>query len=247
MGSKGAYIIRLLMVGDSACGKTSLVLRFDQDIFSSKFVTTIGVDYRDKLVNVDGVSLRLQLWDTAGQERFRSLTSNFFGRADGFVLAYDCTSRSSFLHVASWMRDINSRAPPDVDVVLCGNKIDVEDKREVSYEEGLNLAEEFGICFFEVSAKTGSNVNAMFMSLANSIKNSRLVPLNSFSGGSGGGNDGERGGGVGLAGGNGGGSKDHNGERAKQEDVFGFRILKNGGRGEDGEEREATSLDKCCG
>jgi Ras-related protein Rab-8A len=69
MGSKGAYIIRLLMVGDSACGKTSLVLRFDQDIFSSKFVTTIGVDYRDKLVNVDGVSLRLQLWDTAGQER----------------------------------------------------------------------------------------------------------------------------------------------------------------------------------
>ncbi|GMH50428.1 hypothetical protein TrRE_jg3221, partial [Triparma retinervis] len=142
MGSKGAYIIRLLMVGDSACGKTSLVLRFDQDIFSSKFVTTIGVDYRDKMVHIDGVDLRLQLWDTAGQERFRSLTSNFFGRADGFVLSYDCTSRSSFDHVVSWMRDINSRAPPDVDVVLCGNKIDLEEKREVTYEEGLNLAEE---------------------------------------------------------------------------------------------------------
>jgi len=80
MGAKGAYIVRLLMVGDSSCGKTSLVLRFDQNVFSTKFVTTIGVDYRDKMVKIEGVPMRLQLWDTAGQERFRSLTSNFFGR-----------------------------------------------------------------------------------------------------------------------------------------------------------------------
>lgn len=93
MGAKGAYIVRLLMVGDSSCGKTSLVLRFDQNVFSTKFVTTIGVDYRDKMVKIEGSPMRLQLWDTAGQERFRSLTSNFFGRADGFVLCYDLTNR----------------------------------------------------------------------------------------------------------------------------------------------------------
>lgn len=126
---------QLLMVGDSAAGKTSLVLRFDQDVFSTKFVTTIGVDYRDKNVTIRDTPLRLQLWDTAGQERFRSLTSNFFGRADGFVLAFDLTRRSSFDSVKGWMRDINARAPPDVEVVLCGNKCDLEEERDVGTEE----------------------------------------------------------------------------------------------------------------
>ena len=100
---------QLLMVGDSAAGKTSLVLRFDQNVFSTKFVTTIGVDYRDKTVTLSSTPLRLQLWDTAGQERFRSLTSNFFGRADGFALAFDLTRRESFESVRGWMKDINAR------------------------------------------------------------------------------------------------------------------------------------------
>jgi len=80
MGAKGAYIVRLLMVGDSSCGKTSLVLRFDQNVFSTKFVTTIGVDYRDKMVKIEGVPMRLQLWDTAGQERYRAITSSHYRR-----------------------------------------------------------------------------------------------------------------------------------------------------------------------
>ena len=130
MGAKGAYIVRLLMVGDSSCGKTSLVLRFDQNVFSTKFVTTIGVDYRDKMVKVSpdyagsgvcyfirvtkslNVPVTIDHFDIkyrskvlqcgynfgtqAGQERFRSLTSNFFGRADGFVLTYDISNRPSF-------------------------------------------------------------------------------------------------------------------------------------------------------
>jgi GTPase SAR1 family protein len=131
-------------------------LRFDHDVCSSKFVTPLGVDYRDKLVKIDGASVRLQLWDTAGQERFRSLTNNFFGRADGcecapspppaaeltlpsapVVLSYDVSNRTSFEHVQSWMQDINTRAPPDVDIVLCGNKCDLgEDERKVSIQEG---------------------------------------------------------------------------------------------------------------
>ncbi|OEU13020.1 ras-domain-containing protein [Fragilariopsis cylindrus CCMP1102] len=174
MGAKGAYIVRLLMVGDSSCGKTSLVLRFDQNVFSTKFVTTIGVDYRDKMVKIEGVPMRLQLWDTAGQERFRSLTSNFFGRADGFVLTYDISNRPSFDHVIGWMRDIKTRAPPDCDIVLCGNKSDLDNDRVVTLEEGKQLAEEYGVEFFETSALTGINVEKMFYGLSTTIKRKRI-------------------------------------------------------------------------
>mmetsp|Transcript_14139 Transcript_14139/g.30830 ORF Transcript_14139/g.30830 Transcript_14139/m.30830 type:complete len:233 (-) Transcript_14139:174-872(-) len=174
LGAKGAYIVRLLMVGDSACGKTSLVLRFDQNVFSTKFVTTIGVDYRDKMVKIEGAAMRLQLWDTAGQERFRSLTSNFFGRADGFVLTYDISNRPSFDHVIGWMRDIKTRAPPDCDIVLCGNKSDLDNDRVVTFDEGKQLADEYGVQFFETSALTGHNVEKMFTALATTIKHKRI-------------------------------------------------------------------------
>lgn len=222
MGAKGAYIVRLLMVGDSSCGKTSLVLRFDQNVFSTKFVTTIGVDYRDKMVKVrrerrkklqcgkaatligylefdliivllvmstqiEGAPMRLQLWDTAGQERFRSLTSNFFGRADGFVLTYDISNRPSFDHVIGWMRDIKTRAPPDCDIVLCGNKSDLDNDRVVTPEEGKQLADEYGVQFFETSALTGNNVEKMFTALATTIKHKRIDEFEGTGGGGAGG------------------------------------------------------------
>jgi len=187
MGAKGAYIVRLLMVGDSACGKTSLVLRFDQNVFSTKFVTTIGVDYRDKMIKIESVQMRLQLWDTAGQERFRSLTSNFFGRADGFVLTYDVSNRPSFDHVIGWMRDIKTRAPPDCDIVLCGNKADLDNDRVVTHDEGKQLADEYGVQFFETSALTGHNVEKMFTALAATIKHKRI---DEFEGANGGGSNG---------------------------------------------------------
>ena len=118
--------------------------------------------------------MRLQLWDTAGQERFRSLTSNFFGRADGFVLCYDISNRPSFDHVVGWMRDIKTRAPPDCDIVLCGNKSDLESDRVVQMNEGQELADEYGVQFFETSALTGSNVEGMFTALATTIKRTRI-------------------------------------------------------------------------
>ena len=118
--------------------------------------------------------MRLQLWDTAGQERFRSLTSNFFGRADGFVLTYDISNRPSFDHVIGWMRDIKTRAPPDCDIVLCGNKSDLDNDRVVTYDEGKQLADEYGVQFFETSALTGNNVEKMFTALATTIKHKRI-------------------------------------------------------------------------
>ena len=121
--------------------------------------------------------MRLQLWDTAGQERFRSLTSNFFGRADGFVLCYDISNRPSFDHVIGWMRDIKNRAPPDCDIVLCGNKSDLDNDRVVTLDEGKALAEEYGVQFFETSALTGNNVERMFTALATTIKRKRIDEL----------------------------------------------------------------------
>lgn len=118
--------------------------------------------------------MRLQLWDTAGQERFRSLTSNFFGRADGFVLTYDISNRPSFDHVIGWMRDIKTRAPPDCDIVLCGNKSDLDNDRVVTYDEGKQLADEYGVQFFETSALTGQHVEKMFTALATTIKHKRI-------------------------------------------------------------------------
>ena len=118
--------------------------------------------------------MRLQLWDTAGQERFRSLTSNFFGRADGFVLTYDISNRPSFDHVIGWMRDIQTRAPSDCDIVLCGNKMDLDNDRVVSTEEGQQLADEYGVPFFETSALTGHQVERMFTALATTIKHKRI-------------------------------------------------------------------------
>jgi Ras-related protein Rab-8A len=121
--------------------------------------------------------MRLQLWDTAGQERFRSLTSNFFGRADGFVLCYDISNRPSFDHVIGWMRDIQTRAPPECDIVLCGNKSDLDHDRVVQFEEGQQLADEYGVQFFETSALTGQAVEQMFTALATTIKRKRIDAL----------------------------------------------------------------------
>lgn len=169
-GRDATSVVRVLMIGDSGVGKTSLVLRYDEDSFSHKFVTTIGVDYRDKLVEIDGKRVKLQIWDTAGQERFRSLTSNFFSRADGMVLTYDVGDRTSFEHLRNWMTEINKHAPDDVNIVVCGAKcdLDVQD-RQVTIEEGRELAQAFSVPYFEASAKKSINVENMFMSLAEAI------------------------------------------------------------------------------
>jgi small GTP-binding protein len=132
---------------------------------------------------IEGAPMRLQLWDTAGQERFRSLTSNFFGRADGFVLTYDISNRPSFDHVIGWMRDIKTRAPPDCDIVLCGNKSDLDNDRVVTFDEGQQLADEYGVQFFETSALTGHNVEKMFTSLATTIKHKRIDEFEGTGGG----------------------------------------------------------------
>ena len=164
---KPRTVIRLLMIGDSSVGKTSLVVRYDEDSFSTMFMTTIGVDYRDKLVTIDGQANKLQIWDTAGQERFRSLTANFFGRADGFAVCFDIGARAFFNHVRQWLDDVEKNKQGHVDLALIGCKCDLPaEKRQVSKAEAEKLAAEKGLLYFEASAKTNQNVGEAFEDLA---------------------------------------------------------------------------------
>ncbi|XP_044294940.1 ras-related protein Rab-27A isoform X2 [Varanus komodoensis] len=164
------YLIKFLALGDSGVGKTSFLYQYTDGKFNSKFITTVGIDFREKRVvyrsnGMDGVSgrgqrIHLQLWDTAGQERFRSLTTAFFRDAMGFLLLFDLTNEQSFVNVRNWMSQLQTHAYCESpDVVLCGNKSDLEEHRVVKEEDAKELAEKHGFPYFETSAANGANVS----------------------------------------------------------------------------------------
>mmetsp|Transcript_19784 Transcript_19784/g.58880 ORF Transcript_19784/g.58880 Transcript_19784/m.58880 type:complete len:204 (+) Transcript_19784:271-882(+) len=161
--------IKLLMIGDSAVGKTSLLLRYANDTFSSTFITTIGIDFKIKTISLGGKRVKLQIWDTAGQEQFRTITRSYFRGAQGIVLVYDITDRRTFNSVRSWMAQITDHADNQVNKILVGNKCDNEGKRKVSFDEGQQLAREYGVAFLEASAKTNVNVTEAFQAIAQQV------------------------------------------------------------------------------
>ena len=162
--------IKLLMIGDSGVGKTCLLLRYANDSFSPTFITTIGIDFKIKNVDIDGTRIKLQIWDTAGQERFRTITTSYFRGAQGILLVYDVTDRRSFESIRNWISQIQQHADVHVNKILVGNKCDMKDEKVVSTQEGENLAKEFGIPFAEVSAKNDINVDKSFKDLATAVK-----------------------------------------------------------------------------
>jgi Ras-related protein Rab-8A len=166
--------IKLLMIGDSGVGKTCLLLRYANDSFSPTFITTIGIDFKIKNVDIDGTRIKLQIWDTAGQERFRTITTSYFRGAQGILLVYDVTDRRSFESIRNWVSQIQQHADVHVNKILVGNKCDMLDEKVVSTEEGQKLAAEFGMPFWETSAKTDVNVDQSFHALAAAVKD-RLV------------------------------------------------------------------------
>eukprot|EP00921_Rhytidocystis_pertsovi_P001983 GHVQ01003377.1.p1 GENE.GHVQ01003377.1~~GHVQ01003377.1.p1 ORF type:complete len:237 (-),score=34.37 GHVQ01003377.1:1623-2333(-) len=168
------HLIKLLLLGDSAVGKSSLLMRFCEEKFESSFILTIGVDFRNKIIEAGGRRLKLQVWDTAGQERFRTITPAYFRSAMGVVLTYDVTSAESFSNLRRWLRNVDDYADGNVHKILIGNKCDLENKREVSTQRGEALAAECGMPFFEASAKDNTNVEAAFMSVANLVRETRF-------------------------------------------------------------------------
>jgi len=165
------YLIKLLLIGDSGVGKSCLLLRFSDDSFTTSFITTIGIDFKIRTIELDGKRIKLQIWDTAGQERFRTITTAYYRGAMGILLVYDVTDESSFNNIRNWIRNIEQHASDNVNKILVGNKADMdESKRAVPTARGQALADEFGIKFFETSAKTNLNVEQVFFTIARDIK-----------------------------------------------------------------------------
>lgn len=166
----GEIRLKLLLIGDSSVGKSSLLLRFAEDSFSTTFISTIGVDFKTRTVELDGEQVKLSIWDTAGQERFRTITAAYYRGANGIVLVYDITSETSFNSIRGWIRNIEEHASDNVCKILVGNKCDMEDKRVITTAQGQALAKEFNIKFFEASAKADINVEDAFQSIARESK-----------------------------------------------------------------------------
>ncbi|XP_055460594.1 ras-related protein Rab-26 [Psammomys obesus] len=162
---------KVMLVGDSGVGKTCLLVRFKDGAFlAGTFISTVGIDFRNKVLDVDGMKVKLQIWDTAGQERFRSVTHAYYRDAHALLLLYDITNKDSFDNIQAWLTEIQEYAQQDVVLMLLGNKVDSTQERAVKREDGEKLAKEYGLPFMETSAKTGLNVDLAFTAIAKELK-----------------------------------------------------------------------------
>merc|ERR1719215_2100419 len=169
------HLIKLLLLGDSAVGKSSLLVRFSEDIFDENFVLTIGVDFKWKQVERNGAKLKIQVWDTAGQERFRTITPAYYRAAMGVVFVYDITDRVTYDRVEFWFSQMETHGDPKVARILVGNKSDLAEHRAVTTQEGEALAARFGMKFFETSAKEGNSVEDAFLTTADEVVEKRYA------------------------------------------------------------------------
>ncbi|XP_044847948.1 ras-related protein Rab-13 isoform X1 [Mauremys mutica] len=169
------HLFKLLLIGDSGVGKTCLIIRFAEDNFTSTYISTIGIDFKIRTVEIEGKKIKLQVWDTAGQERFKTITTAYYRGAMGIILVYDITDEKSFENIQNWMKSIKEicsllqNASAGVERLLLGNKCDMETRRKVQRERAEKLAKEHGIRFFETSAKSSVNVEEAFNTLAQDI------------------------------------------------------------------------------
>ncbi|KAL8227850.1 hypothetical protein R6Q57_015434 [Mikania cordata] len=163
------YVYKVVVIGDSAVGKTQVLSRFTRNDFCFDSKSTIGVEFQTRTLTVKSKVVKAQIWDTAGQERYRAVTSAYYRGALGAMLVYDITKRESFDHVARWVEELRSHADNSIVIALIGNKVDLEDKRAVPTEDAVEFAENEGLYFFETSALTGDNVEAAFFKLLEEI------------------------------------------------------------------------------
>ena len=163
-------VYKVLLLGDSTVGKTCFLMKYTDNKFQEAHMSTIGLDYRLKnMILKSGKNVKLQIWDTAGQDRFRAITKNYYKSANGIILIYDVTSLQTYENVKIWINQIKEEASQNVVIHIAGNKIDMEEERKVTTEEGQKLAEEYDLPFKETSAKDGINIDETFSDLAEKI------------------------------------------------------------------------------
>ncbi|XP_057498594.1 ras-related protein RABA5a-like [Actinidia eriantha] len=165
------YLFKIVLVGDSAVGKSNLLARFARDEFYPNSKSTIGVEFQTQKMDIDGKEVKAQIWDTAGQERFRAVTSAYYRGAVGALLVYDIGRRQTFDSIGRWLNELHTHSDMNVVAILVGNKSDLKDAREVSTVEGKALAEAQGLFFIETSALDSSNVAAAFQTVIREIYN----------------------------------------------------------------------------
>ena len=169
------YIIKILTLGDTTVGKSSIVLRFSDDVFDDTIFSTIGIDFKTKFMKVKDSTVKVLIWDTAGQEKFQNIAKNYYKGANGVLLVYDISNRKSFERVGFWLKELKENNKlDDLYLYLVGNKKDLEEKRMISTDEGKKFAEDNNIHFIEVSAKTGEGVREVF----NNVLNGALDKIN---------------------------------------------------------------------
>ncbi|XP_034236628.1 ras-related protein Rab-35 [Thrips palmi] len=162
------HLFKLLIIGDSGVGKSSLLLRFADNTFSGSYITTIGVDFKIRTIDIEGEKVKLQIWDTAGQERFRTITSTYYRGTHGVIVVYDVTNGDSFANVKRWLHEIEQNCEV-VNRILVGNKNDAPDRKVVLTEDAQRFADQMNIQLFETSAKDNINVEEMFMAITKQV------------------------------------------------------------------------------
>ncbi|XP_053955966.1 ras-related protein Rab-43 [Anastrepha obliqua] len=166
------FLFKVVLIGDCGTGKTCIVERFKTGNFIERHGNTIGVDFSMKTLNVEGKQAKLQIWDTAGQERFRTITQSYYRSANGVIIVYDITKRASFSNLQKWIEEVRRYTASNVILILIGNKCDLEEEREVQFEEAKQMCQYIPEILFvmETSAKQNTNVEDAFVCLATELK-----------------------------------------------------------------------------
>lgn len=175
------YLFKLLIIGDSGVGKSCILLRFADDTFTESYISTIGVDFKIRTIDINGKIIKLQIWDTAGQERFRTITSSYYRGAHGIIIVYDVTDEISFSNVKQWLQEIDRYAGESVKKLLIGNKCDLVAKKQVPYVVAKEFADNLEMPFLETSAKNTINIENAFLTMTKDIlSNNATTNINSF-------------------------------------------------------------------
>uniref|UniRef100_A0A5B6ZR31 Putative ras-related protein Rab11D-like n=1 Tax=Davidia involucrata TaxID=16924 RepID=A0A5B6ZR31_DAVIN len=165
------YVFKVVLIGDSAVGKSQILARFARNEFSLDSKATIGVEFQTRTLVIQHKSVKAQIWDTAGQERYRAVTSAYYRGAVGAMLVYDITKRQTFDHIPRWLEELRGHADKNIVIILIGNKTDLEDQRVVPTEDAKEFSQKEGLFFLETSALESTNVETAFLTVLTEIFN----------------------------------------------------------------------------